>query len=86
MIRCDRRPALAARNAANGVMTVLQMRDHVNMSHRHMAKQERIISRLTRQGHLAMLPTARAMLTTMQEHLAFQMEMLHRMERDPSIV
>ena len=63
--------------------TVQRMRANVALSQGHVAKQERIIAQLARQGHDGMERIARDVLVTMHRHLAMEIEMLDRMVADP---
>ena len=62
-------------------LTLAGMVANVEQSRGHIVKQDAIIARLIEQGHGALADEARTMLITMHEHLAFEIEMLARMER-----
>lgn len=63
------------------VLTLAGMAANVEQSRGHIVKQDAIIARLIEQGHDVMAEEARGMLITMHEHLAFEIKMLARMER-----
>ena len=63
------------------VLTLAGMTANVELSRGHIVKQDAIIARLIEQGHDVMADEARVMLITMREHLALEVEMLARMER-----
>jgi hypothetical protein len=55
------------------------MRANVARSEEHVAKQEAIITRLTKQGHEALAADAQALLAVMNAHLAIEIKLLARM-------
>ena len=63
---------------------ITQMQSNVSLSQGHVAKQEVIIARLVAQGHGVMADEAKALLGTMHEHLANEVEMLRVLEQQAS--
>ena len=60
-------------------MSRAQLEANIADSRDHIAKQEALIARLTRQGHVAMIVEASALLETMRVHLRSELDMLSQM-------
>ena len=63
-----------------GSLTLSEMAANVEMSRGHIAKQDAIIATLIDQGHDALADEAKRILATMHVHLAFEIDMLARMQ------
>ena len=61
-------------------LTLERLVANIEQSHGHIAKQEQIIERLTRQGHVEMAEQAKSVLKVMNGHLTTEIDMLDRME------
>ena len=64
------------------ILTVTEIAANIEQSRRHIVKQDAIIARLTEQGRETMADEAKGMLIMMHEHLAFQIQMLERMQSE----
>ena len=64
------------------LMSVQSLRDNVAKSREHISKQDVIIARFHELGNTALAAEASAILETMHEHLALEVDMLARREAE----